>query len=284
MPFRTRIQTKANSPFVRVDCWALGGHTHRNRAGRSSGRERQSTVCESEPQLAEGATMSNVLASASGIIFDLDGTLVDSTYVHTLSWWQAMQQFGHQRPMAAVHHAVGMGADHLLDHVLGGSRDAGQDEAITAAHDALFATWHDRIQPLPAARPLLNWCRDAGLTVALASSGGERDLWPMLDVLDQPDFDVVVTGDDVERTKPSRDLLETVLWRSGLAAKNVLVVGDSVWDMQAAKRVGASAIGVATGGTSAAELQDAGAELTFPGLVTLLSELQVVRPRGAGGA
>ena len=228
--------------------------------------------------------MSDSFTRASGIVFDLDGTLVDTTYVHTLCWWQAMQQFGHGRPMAAVHHAVGMGADHLLDHVLGSSRDAGQDHSITAAHDALFATWHDRIHPLPAARPLLNWCRDAGLTVALATSGGEKDLWPMLDVLDQPDFDVVVTGDDVESSKPSRDLLEQVLWRSGLDAKDVLVVGDSVWDMQAAARIGAPGIGVATGGTSASELQYAGAELTFAGLATLLGDLQLARPRVTGGA
>lgn len=222
--------------------------------------------------------MAHHLARASGIIFDLDGTLVDSTYVHTICWWQAMLQFGHERPMTVIHTAVGMGADHLLANVLGDVRDVHQDPAITAAHDALFATWHDRILPLPAARPLLAWCRDAGLTVALASSGGERDLWPMLDVLDQPDFDVVVTGTDVSSTKPSSNLFDVVLRRTGLTAGEVLVVGDSAWDMQAATRMGASAIGVATGGTSERELEAAGAVITFPGLVTLLAELQGARP------
>lgn len=230
--------------------------------------------------------MSDTLTRVTGIVFDLDGTLVDSTYVHTVCWWEAMQQFGHVRPMAVVHHAVGMGADHLLDHVLGGTRARGQDDAMTAAHDALFATWHARLHPLPAARSLLIWCRDAGLTVALASSGGERDLWAMLDVLDQPDFDVIVTGADVEHTKPSQDLLESVLGRAGLDPEEVLVVGDSVWDMQAATRVGAPGVGVATGGTSAAELHEAGAELTFPDLPALLSALQQARAdltRGRGG-
>jgi HAD superfamily hydrolase (TIGR01509 family) len=224
--------------------------------------------------------MSDTLSRASGIVFDLDGTLVDSTYIHTLCWWQAMQQFGHERPMAAVHHAVGMGADHLLDHVLDPGRDVGQDDSITTAHDALFATWRDRIHPLPAARPLLNWCRDSGMTVALATSGGERDLWPMLEVLDEPDFDVVVTGDDVDSSKPSRDLIEQVLWRTGLDPSDILVVGDSIWDMEAACRVGAPAVGVATGGTSAPELREAGAELTFPDLYALLHDLQSAR-RGA---
>ena len=102
-------------------------------------------------------------------------------------------------------------------------------------------------------------------------------------ILDQPDFDVVVTSDNVEQSKPGRDLLETVLWRAGLEATEVLVVGDSVWDMQAAKRSAPCAIGVATGGTSAAELLDAGAEVTFPGLVTLLSEFQLARQGATGG-
>ena len=92
--------------------------------------------------------MSDTLSRASGIVFDLDGTLVDSTYIHTLCWWQAMQQFGHERPMAAVHHAVGMGADHLLDHVLDPGRDVGQDDSITTAHDALF---RDLARPNPPA-------------------------------------------------------------------------------------------------------------------------------------
>jgi HAD superfamily hydrolase (TIGR01509 family) len=222
--------------------------------------------------------MSDMLTRVSGIAFDLDGTLVDSTYVHTLSWWEALQQFGHDRPMAVVHHAVGMGADRLLDQVLGERRNRSQDAAISSAHDALFATWHDRLHPLPGAGTLLNWCRDAGLTVALASSGSERDLWPMLQVLHQPDFDVIVTGDDVRSSEPSQDLLESVLSRADLEPEDLVVVGDSVWAMQAAARVGAPAIGVANGGTSAPELHEAGAELTFQNLTALLEALQVARP------
>jgi phosphoglycolate phosphatase-like HAD superfamily hydrolase len=227
--------------------------------------------------------MSDSLARASGIVFDLDGTLVDSTYVHTLCWWEALQQFGHSRSMAAVHHTVGMGADHLLHHLLGASRDTSQDSDITAAHDVLFGTWHERLHPLPAARALLNWCRDAGLTVGLASSGGERDLWAMMDVLDHPDFDIIVTGDDVSSTNPDADVLAAALDRAGLDAEDVMVVGDSVWDMEAATRVGAVPIGVATGGTSAPELEVAGAELTFADLAALLDALQAARPEPAPG-
>ncbi len=221
--------------------------------------------------------MSDSLTRAMGVVFDLDGTLVDSTYVHTVCWWEAIGQFGHVRPMAALHHAMGMGAGHLLDHVLGETRDHTQDEAIIAAHDALFATWHERLHPFPAARALLHWCRDAGLTVALATSGGTRNLWAMLDVLDHPDFDIVVTGDDVEGAEPGRGLLDTVLARADLEADSMLVVGDSIWDMQAAARLGSPALGVATGGTSAHELQQAGAELTYADLGALNRALQDAR-------
>ncbi|SDP44058.1 haloacid dehalogenase superfamily, subfamily IA, variant 3 with third motif having DD or ED/haloacid dehalogenase superfamily, subfamily IA, variant 1 with third motif having Dx(3-4)D or Dx(3-4)E [Pedococcus dokdonensis] len=227
--------------------------------------------------------MSDSLTRASGIVFDLDGTLVDSTYVHTLCWWEALQQFGHERPMAAVHHTVGMGADHLLDHLLGDGRDRSQDDAVTAAHDVLFSTWHERLHPLPSARTLLNWCRDAGLTVGLASSGGQRDLWAMMDVLDHPDFDVIVTGDDVDSTKPDTDVLDAALDRAGLDAEDVLVVGDSVWDMQAARRAGVVPVGVATGGTSAPELESAGAELTYQDLAALLDALQEAKPAPVAG-
>jgi HAD superfamily hydrolase (TIGR01509 family) len=185
--------------------------------------------------------------------------------------------------MAAVHHTVGMGAEHVLQNLLGDGRDHAQDAEIRAAHDILFGTWHERLHPLPAARTLLNWCRDAGLTVGLASSGGERDLWAMMEVLDHPDFDVVVTGDDVDATKPDPAVLVAALERAGLEAEDVMAVGDSVWDMEAANRIGAIAIGVATGGTSAPELHHAGAELTFPDLGAFLDALQSARPEPAHG-
>ncbi|GAA2737592.1 HAD family hydrolase [Pedococcus aerophilus] len=221
--------------------------------------------------------MSDTLTRATGIVFDLDGTLVDSTYVHTICWWEAIAQFGHERPMAVVHHAVGMGAGHLLEHVLGDVRDPGQDAAMSAAHDALFATWHERLHPFPAARSLLNWCRDAKLTVALATSSSSRDLWAMLDVLDHPDFDVVVTTDEARGSQAGGGLLESVLDRTGLEPEDLLVVGDSVWDMRAATRIGAPALGVATGGTSAPELHEAGAELTYPDLTALQRAMQDAR-------
>ncbi len=92
------------------------------------------------------------------VLFDVDGTLVDTDYLHTLCWWQALQSTGHVVPMAALHRAVGMGSDQLLDHVLGAGRDKGEDDIITAGHDDRFATWHPRVVPLPGARELVSEC------------------------------------------------------------------------------------------------------------------------------
>jgi HAD superfamily hydrolase (TIGR01509 family) len=203
-------------------------------------------------------------ARLSGVLFDLDGTLVDTTYVHTICWWQAFVQYGHTVPMAEVHRAVGMGADLLVGNVLGPRRDTRHDADIAAAHAALFATWFDRVTPTPGALALLQWCRQARLTVVLASSAGPRDLEAMLDVLDRPHFDVVVTSEDAGQSRPAPDLLFVALERSGLEAAEAVFVGDSVWDMKAARATGMAGVGLTCGGTSDAELRGAGASWVVP--------------------
>jgi HAD superfamily hydrolase (TIGR01509 family) len=195
----------------------------------------------------------------SGVVFDLDGTLVDTTYVHTVCWWHAFVQFGHVVPMARLHRAVGMGGDKLIGHVLGEDRDTRHDADLSAAHLALFATWLDLVRPMPGALQLLRWCRDQRLTVALASSAQPRVLDAMLDVLDQPDFDVVTTTADVEESKPAPDLVAVAIEKAGLEPDEAVFVGDSVWDAQAAGQLGLPCVGLTCGGTSAAELTAAGA-------------------------
>src|SRR6185503_1217146 len=105
----------------------------------------------------------------AGVLFDLDGTLVDTGYIHTLCWWQALRQYDQVVPMAVIHRAVGMGADQLLGHLLGPAHDTSNDGDIAAAHGALFATWYPRICPLPGARDLLAECAAAGLAVLIAT-------------------------------------------------------------------------------------------------------------------
>src|SRR5689334_18182267 len=106
----------------------------------------------------------------SGVLFDVDGTLVDTTYLHAVAWWEALRQTGADVPMAKIHRGIGMGSDKLLDHLLGEDRDRDKDEEASTAHDVLYGAYWERLRPLPGATDLLKAVADRGLAVVLASS------------------------------------------------------------------------------------------------------------------
>lgn len=212
------------------------------------------------------------------MLFDLDGTLVDTAFVHTTCWWQALRGRGHVVPMAQIHRAVGLGADKILDHLLGEDRSPDEredDDAVVDAHDALFATWHDRVRPFDGAGDLLRRCHDAGLAVVIATSSGSRDLTALMALVDA---DTAVTArttsDDAEHSKPDTDILEVALERAGAEAAEAVFVGDSVWDMMAARRAGMRAVGVECGGVSESELRAAGAGEVWRDPADLLAHVE----------
>ncbi|MEU8817658.1 HAD family hydrolase [Actinoplanes sp. NPDC048796] len=210
----------------------------------------------------------------SGVLFDVDGTLVDSTYLHTVAWWEALRQRGADVPMAAIHRAIGMGSDNLLDHLLGPSRDHGQDEESSTAHDVLYGAWWERLRPLPGAAELLRAVAGRGLAVALASSAQAAELEHLRRVIDADDVITAATSSaDAERTKPAPDILQAALDQSGIDPASAVFVGDSVWDVKAAAKVDIPCIGLACGGTSAGELKEAGAIEVYEDPAALLSAL-----------
>ena len=210
----------------------------------------------------------------AGVLFDLDGTLVDTGYIHTVCWWEALRQYDHLVPMAVIHRAIGMGSDKLLGHVLGAGHDTSKDKDMAAAHGALFATWYSRICPLPGARDLLAQCAALGLAVVVATSSPERDLDALRKALDaDPYIHAVTTSDDAEESKPSPDILSAALERADLAARQVVFVGDAVWDVEASTRLGIRCIGLESGGTSDAELRKAGAVEVWKDPADLLHHL-----------
>src|ERR1700756_4852432 len=106
------------------------------------------------------------------VLFDVDGTLVDTNYLHAVTWWQAFAQGGHHVPMADIHRSIGMGSDQMLDRLLPAARDRDAASALRMSHDALYATYWTRLRPLPGAAELLRACKARGLAVVLGSSAG----------------------------------------------------------------------------------------------------------------
>jgi HAD superfamily hydrolase (TIGR01509 family) len=209
-----------------------------------------------------------------GVLFDVDGTLIDSSYIHTVSWWGAFRQQGYDVPMASIHRHVGMGGDRLVDSLLPEGRDRALDPEILASHGALYASHWPSLRALDGAKDLLAQCHAGGLAVALASSARRKDLEVMKSILDAEAYiDAATSANDAKNSKPAPDILVAALKAIDVQAADAIYIGDAVWDMQAAAALEIPAIGVTCGGVSAGELRDAGAVEIYDGPRDLLRNL-----------
>ena len=223
---------------------------------------------ESQDQLSQGQRREK------GVLFDVDGTLIDSAYIHTLAWWQAFRQSGFDVPMARIHRCVGMGGARLVDNLLPDSRNKDVDEAILSAHSGIFGTYWPSLRAFDGARDLLARCSESGLAVALASSAREQDLQALRSALAADDFiDAATSSNDAENSKPEPDILVAALEAVGLEASGAIYVGDAVWDVMAAAKLGIPTVALTCGGTSEAELREAGAVEVYEGPRELLDNL-----------
>jgi HAD superfamily hydrolase (TIGR01509 family) len=232
-----------------------------------------------------GAQDGGATGDAAAAVFDVDGTLVDSGYLHTLAWWEALRQYGHTVPMARIQRSIGMGTEMLLDHVLGEDRDRDQTAALDEAHTALVARFWPAFAPLPGAADLLRACAKRGWKVVVASSASERELEVLLKVIDADDAITAVTGaDDVEEAKPAPDVVGAALRKAGADPGRSVMIGDTVWDVRAAERAGVRCVTVLTGGFGRAELLDAGALEAHEHTAALLADLDRSILGGPAGA
>jgi len=206
--------------------------------------------------------------ASGGVLFDVDGTLVDTNYLHVVAWWQAFRSQGHQVEMTRLHRTVGQGSDQFVSSILGHD-----DQKVADAHTDFYGQWKHQLAAFPGAAELLRITKKAGLSVVLATSASEDEAEHLTAAIDADDvIDVVTTKADVDASKPDPDIVQTALDKAGLRADDAVFLGDTVWDVQAASRAGVPCVAVLSGGISAAELREAGAIAVYRDVAQLVEE------------
>jgi HAD superfamily hydrolase (TIGR01509 family) len=201
-------------------------------------------------------------------ILDIDGTLVDTNYHHSVAWYRAFRQHGIVLPIWRIHLHIGMGGDQLVASLTDEQTDEEKGDDIRSAEKALYMALIEEVEPMEGSRELIVDLKDRGHTVVLASSAKADEVEHYLDLLDARGIaDGWTTSADVESTKPQPDLVTAALEKSG--ESEGVMVGDTPWDIKAASAADVPTVAVRTGGFSGAELEDAGAANVFESVAEL---------------
>lgn len=204
-----------------------------------------------------------------GVVLDVDGTLVDTTYLHTLAWWRAFRDAGRELPMTRFHRLIGMGGREIVEALTGG-----EDDRLNDGHTRRYRELRREVTRLPGARELLWELHRRGARVVLGTSAKEEDLSVLLAAIDaEGAIDAVTSSADVESGKPDPGIFLTAIARGGLDAERTVCVGDTAWDVRAAAAAGLECVCVLTGGIGREELLAAGARAVYESCATLLEEL-----------
>jgi HAD superfamily hydrolase (TIGR01549 family) len=208
------------------------------------------------------------------VLFDVDGTLIDTVYQHVFAWWEAFAEAGHAVSCFDIHRAIGRGSDDLVESLIGRS-----DDALTEAHSAKWGDLRERTTAFHQVPELLRHCVDKGLRVVLCTSGEGADLDFFVKAIggDEP-VHAVVSSEDVEQSKPSPEIVEKAVEASGLPAERCVMIGDTVYDIRAAAGAGVRGIGVLCGGIGETELREAGAESVYGNPAELLESFDEWAP------
>lgn len=195
------------------------------------------------------------------VIFDIDGTLLDSVDLHARAWVEAFAHFGVTTDFADVRRQIGKGGDELMPVFLSEERVARDGETIEAYRSDLFKRRYlSEVRPFPGVRPLFEHIRAAGLTIALASSGKRSEVEHYTEILQIGDLvDVATSSDDADRSKPHPDIFEAALEKlDGAPRDAIIVIGDTPYDAEAAAKAGLRTVGLLCGGFPEADLRSAG--------------------------
>jgi HAD superfamily hydrolase (TIGR01549 family) len=208
---------------------------------------------------------------AKAVLLDVDGTLIDASYHHALAWYRAFRSHGILLPVWRIHRHIGMGGDQLVPALVPGIRDE-LHAAIEEKRGECYAELIGEVQPFDEAHELIADLKAQGLTVVLASSSPQHELDHYLDLLDARDLlDAWTTKDDVDATKPDPDLVAAALAKA--SSDDAVMVGDTAWDVEAARRAGIETICLISGGWSRQELLEAGAVAVYESVAELRQEL-----------
>jgi len=203
------------------------------------------------------------------VLVDVDGTLVDTNYFHTVAWWRAFQDIGEDVPMSSIHPLIGMGSDQLVRRLIGRESEEASD-----AHSKRYEPFKDEIKAFPGAADLLAELARRGARVVLATSSDEKDLDRLREAIDAEDaIDEAVSNGDVEHSKPAPDIFEAALAKFDLDPERTMVVGDTRWDVEAAGKLDLEVVCVLTGGSTREQLEQAGAVAVYDDAAQLLDQL-----------
>jgi HAD superfamily hydrolase (TIGR01509 family) len=207
-------------------------------------------------------------------VLDIDGTLVDTNYQHALAWYRAFRRHQIVLPVWRIHRHIGMGGDQVVEALTDARTERELGDEIRGAEKELYFELIDEVEPMEGARQLIAEVGRRGHLVVLASSAKEDEVERYLEVLDARELaDAWTTSADVEATKPAPDLVKAAIERVGGSAEDAVMVGDTPWDVHAARAAGVPTIAVLTGGFAIEELRESGAVEVFESVADLRAEL-----------
>jgi HAD superfamily hydrolase (TIGR01509 family) len=206
---------------------------------------------------------------AKVVVLDVDGTLMDTNYLHTEAWARAFEEVGHRVPRAQLHKQIGKGSDLLIHEFV---EDEETAEKIDELHSELYGELQDYGHPLPGAKELISSLRERGYEVWFVTSAKDEELEHHMEELEaEGRISGVVNSSDVENPKPAPDIFELALEKAGATPDETVAVGDAVWDIEAADRADIRTVAVLTGGAfSRQELEKAGAVAVYEDCAALL--------------
>ena len=207
------------------------------------------------------------------VLFDIDGTLVDSNYLHVHAWYRAFSELRVPVQSWQIHRSIGMDGEKLLETLAAGVNDEVRNE-LKELHSRYYQQTTSLLSPLPGAREILERIDSLGLQVVLATSAPEDELAALRAVLDRDQLvSVVTSAADVETAKPEPDIVQIALGRADVSPQRAVFVGDAMWDAQASMAAGVECIGVLSGGVSRGELEQSGATVVFDNALDLCEHL-----------